>query len=173
MTQWTSATAGDLIRHIIERHHQYLRAALPRLEGLAQEAARRDDKDGPLPALQRTFLELKRELESLLWKEEMVLFPLVVGMEEARAAARPVPPSHCGSVANPIRVMEFEHDGAKRALAEMRRLTNGYSLAADAPDARRELFAGLAELEGDLSEHIRLENDVLFPKAVQLEAQPA
>jgi len=164
---WTSAPIGGLIRHILERHHEYLRAALPRIEGLAVEAAQWDDK---VLALQRTFLELKRELESHLWKEETVLFPLVLALDEARAAGRPTPSPHCGSVANPIRVMEFEHDGAKRALAEMRRLTGSYTAA---EESRQALYAGLAELETDLLEHIRLENDILFPRAARLEGHPA
>jgi len=167
---WTSAPIGGLIRHILERHHEYLRAALPRIEGLAVEAAQWDDK---VLALQRTFLELKRELESHLWKEETVLFPLVLALDEARAAGRPAPSSHCGSVANPIRVMEFEHDSAKRALAEMRRITGGYSATGDASESSQALYAGLAELETDLFEHIRLENDVLFPRTAQLEGRPA
>jgi regulator of cell morphogenesis and NO signaling len=76
---------------------------------------------------------------------------------------------HCGTVANPIAQMEHEHDNAGEALAEMRRLTSDYSLPADACPTFAELYQSLQELEADLHEHIHLENNILFPKAVAAE----
>jgi regulator of cell morphogenesis and NO signaling len=108
-----------------------------------------------------------------MWKEEMVLFPLVLGLEEARMSGRPAPPAHCGSIRNPIRVMEQEHSNATEALADLRRLSDGYTPSGDAGDNFRALYTGLAELDADLHRHIDLENDHLFPRAVQLEASLA
>lgn len=170
-TDWSLAPLASLTGHIVEKHHAYLRTALPRLATLATAAIVGDGESREqLQKLQRVFLDLKEELESHLWKEEMVLFPLVAALDGAHQAEGPAPLSHCGSVANPIRVMEFEHDNAEGALAEMRRLASNYGIPAGAPEASRVLFAGLAELEADLHQHIHLENDILFPRVVELEA---
>jgi regulator of cell morphogenesis and NO signaling len=157
---WMAAPLSDLVQHILDTHHRYLREALPRLSRLSEEAVQ----------VQRTFESLRAELESHMWKEEMVLFPLVLGLEEARMSGRPAPPSHCGSIRNPIRVMEQEHTSANEALAELRRLSDGYTPPGDAGDNFRALYTGLAELEADLHRHIDLENDHLFPRAAELEA---
>ena len=94
----------------------------------------------------------------------MILFPLIKAMESGRRAA-----SHCGSVNNPIGVMEHEHDNAGRALDAMRKLTGDYTLPPDACNTYRALFHGLVELEADLHRHIHLENNILFPRASELE----
>ena len=159
---WASAPLADLIRHILDTHHNYLRRELPRLAELLARSERPGDT---LEALRNTFSELKNELESHMWKEESVLFPMIRGLEAARAAGQPASPSHCGSVRNPIRVMELEHDSAVRALAEMRCITSGYELSEDADEGRRMLFTGLTELEADLRQHIHLENDILHQRA--------
>ena len=169
---WTSAPLAVLIRHIVDTHHRYLRDALPRLTQLAEEVvqARLENHGDTLLPVQQTIQELRGELESHMWKEEMVLFPLVIGLEEARMAGRSAPPVHCGSVLNPIRVMEREHATAGRALAELRRLTSDYTPPGDASQSYRALYAGLAELEADLHQHIHLEDNTLFPRAAELEA---
>ncbi len=168
-TDWALAPASSLIDHILSTHHQYLKRELPRLTQLAEEAVETGGA-GPLPSIQTKLVELRAELESHLWKEEMVLFPLITGLEDARDQGRSAPASHCGSVNNPIRVMEFEHEGAKGALAELRRLAEGYARKEDDSPRQRALFAGLEGLEADLLRHICLEDEVLFPKAAALEA---
>lgn len=166
---WTSAPLSALIRHILDTHHAYLRDALPKLSQLVQNAA----PDEALPAIAQVYRDLRSELESHMWKEEMVLFPLIEGMEAAEATGQPAPPSHCGSVRNPIHVMESEHVNAKHALAELRRLTGGFTAPAGASADSRNLLTGLAELETDLHSHIHLEDDILFPRAGELESRLA
>jgi regulator of cell morphogenesis and NO signaling len=102
-------------------------------------------------------------------KEEMVLFPYIVGMEEATLAGEPLLPPPFGTVRNPVRMMEHEHDSAGEALRELRSLTNGYTAPADGCATFRALYAALAELEGDLHQHIHIENNVLHPRAVAME----
>jgi regulator of cell morphogenesis and NO signaling len=131
--------------------------------------AHREHHRAMLEPLAETFLALRDELGSHLMKEEMVLFPLMRSLEAASAAGLPSPPSHCGSVNNPIRVMVHEHDDAGSALARMRQLTAGYAVPADACNTFRGLFHGLQELEGDLHRHIHLENNILFPRAAAIE----
>lgn len=170
---WTASPLGELIAHIVDRHHGYLREALPRIGQMAAkvvEAHRARHADTLVP-LQETFTALRDELESHMWKEEMVLFPLIRSMEEAAAGGSGLPPSHCGSVNNPIRVMEHEHASAAHALDEMRRITGGYTAPEDACITYRAYFEELQQLERDLHRHIHLENNILFPRAAELEAR--
>jgi regulator of cell morphogenesis and NO signaling len=166
---WTSAPLSALIRHILDTHHAYLRGVLPKLSLLIQAGEREE----PLREVGQIYRDLRSELESHMWKEEMMLFPLIEGLETAEAADRQAPPSHCGSVRNPIRVMESEHGNAKHALAELRRLTDGFAAPAGASTPFRNLLTGLAELETDLHSHIHLEDDILFPRAGELEGRLA
>ncbi|MGC9945480.1 MAG: hemerythrin domain-containing protein [Bryobacteraceae bacterium] len=115
-------------------------------------ADRATHADSLLP-LGETFQALRQELEAHMMKEELVLFPMI------RAGS--------SSVANPIRVMEQEHDSAGLALERMRAVTGNYTLPTDACNSYRALFAGLQELEADLHRHIHLENNILFPRAAQ------
>jgi regulator of cell morphogenesis and NO signaling len=100
-----------------------------------------------------------------MMKEERILFPAI--RQLAQSAARPGFPF--GSVANPIRMMELEHDGAGDALAKIRELTNDYTTPADVCPTYRALIDGLAELERDMHEHVHKENSILFPKAIERE----
>jgi regulator of cell morphogenesis and NO signaling len=170
---WTSAPLSALIRHILDTHHAYLRSALPKLTQLVRTAAPAagGEQGEALQAIAQVYRDLRGELESHMWKEEMVLFPLIEGLETAEATGRPAPSSHCGSVRNPIRVMESEHGDAKHALAELRRLTGGFAAPAGASNDFRNLLTGLAELETDLHSHIHLEDDILFPRAGELEGR--
>jgi regulator of cell morphogenesis and NO signaling len=112
---------------------------------------------------------LTEDLAPHMRKEEQVLFPYIVALEEAALRGGPRPSSCFGSARNPIRMMMAEHDAVGEILAELRAATSGYTLPADACDSFRALYAGLQELENDLRRHIQLENDVLFPGAIRLE----
>ena len=169
-TDWQSVSLDSLIGHILDTHHVYMKSQLPRLEAMLEKILA---KHGPhhgdfLLPLAATFRPMKEELDGHLLKEEMVLFPLIRRLESGGS-----PPDggfHCGSVQNPIRVMLMEHDSAGDALARMRQLTAGYSLPADACATWRAFYAGLAEMERDLHQHIHLENNILFPRAIAMEA---
>lgn len=167
-------TLAELAEHIVERHHSYLRTNLP---SIAQKAQRVVEAHGETHAflkdLQRVFTGLSAELGQHMMKEEMVLFPLAAGMEEAENLGTAAPPAPCGSVQNPIRMMEHEHDDAGRALEELRRLTSNFNPPEDACNTFRALYAQLEDLERDLHMHIRLENNILFPRAANLEQRLA
>ena len=166
-TGWQAAPINELIAHICHRHHVYLKSELPKLAKMAGLAAPRDPF---LAALHSVILELKGELESHMWKEEVVLFPLILNLVEAERNGTPPPPAHCGSVKNPIRVMEMEHAGAKNALDEIARLASCHSADAQSQTALSDLLGGLRDLDADLRRHIHLEDDILFPRAARLEA---
>jgi regulator of cell morphogenesis and NO signaling len=102
-------------------------------------------------------------------KEEMVLFPYILRMEEAVVAKEPVLPPPFGSVRNPVAMMMNEHDGAGSALRNMRQISNGYAAPPDACISFQTLYRALAAFEADLHQHIHLENNVLFPRAIEME----
>jgi regulator of cell morphogenesis and NO signaling len=158
--------AGELVDHIVEIHHTYLRRELPRLSALMEKVTAAHGARHPeLAGLCDTFNDLREELESHMIKEERVLFPLIKQLEAAVASF----PIHCGTVENPIRVMEHEHQTVGVALARMREFTHGYHPPADGCLSMKALYDSLANLETDLHHHIHKENNILFPRASELE----
>jgi regulator of cell morphogenesis and NO signaling len=158
---------GALADHIESTHHAYLKEELPQLVEKADRVAQKHAwRDPRLPAIAQTMHELADEMFSHMAKEENVLFPLVRELEQKGAVSH-----SCGSLANPIRQMESEHDSAGSALERLRELTDGFKPDADSCNTHRAMLAGFAQLEGDLHEHVHKENNVLFPRALALEAQ--
>jgi regulator of cell morphogenesis and NO signaling len=168
---WQTAPLDELVAHIVETHHAYLKLDLPvlsaRIEKVVAVHGARDPER--LRRLAAVFAGLRSELELHLHKEEAILFPFVARYGRAETQGRPVPPVPFGSVANPIAVMEREHDGAGDALAEIRELTGNYATPEWACATVRALYEGLEALEKDLHVHIHLENNILFPRAIALE----
>ncbi|MBI2297557.1 MAG: iron-sulfur cluster repair di-iron protein [Armatimonadetes bacterium] len=165
---WTQATLTELADHIEATHHQFLREALPRLAQLTAKIAQVHGERHPeLREVSRIFLGLRSELEMHMMKEEEILFPLCRQLESAAGPTA----FHCGSIGNPIRVMEFEHDNAGQALAALARLTGGYQAPEDGCNTYRATLDGLRELEDDLHAHIHKENSILFPRALAVEAE--
>lgn len=156
----------ELVDHIEDLHHTYLKDELPRLSMLAEKVAGvHGDRHPELVEVDATYAELRAELEPHLMKEERVLFPMV-----RELAADPTARFHCGSVRNPISVMLGEHDRAGSLLARLRHLTGGFEAPDDACASYQALYRGLAELEADTHLHIHKENNLLFPAVVALEA---
>jgi regulator of cell morphogenesis and NO signaling len=157
-----TATMRELIDHIVTIHHAYLHRELPRLADLADRVVDAHGSRHPeLRELREVFLSLKSELRLHMLKEEKIVFPMIARLE----VAMEVPELYCGSVGNPILVMEHEHDDAGADLARLRALTDGYTPPPDACPTYRALLDGLAGLEADLHMHIHEENNILFPRA--------
>lgn len=166
-TDWTAASLDELIANILNEHHAYLRRELPRLaEITAKVHSVHGERHPELAEVRQTYDGLRAELEAHMIKEEQILFPLIQAMESFQTLEA----AHCGSVQNPIRVMEHEHDSAGAALARMRKLTNDFTPPEDGCNTYRAMLYGLAELEADLHLHIHKENNILFPRATELEA---
>jgi regulator of cell morphogenesis and NO signaling len=100
-------------------------------------------------------------------KEERVLFPYIIRMEEAAMTNEPLPAPPFGTVRNPVRVMMAEHDAAGYVLGRMREASANYTVPADGCISYKTLYSALAELEVDLHQHIHLENNILFQRAVE------
>ena len=165
---------AELAEYIVDRHHSYLRTNLP---SIAQKASRvvavHGGAHGFLPDVERVFQGLADELVQHMMKEEIVLFPLIGRMEQAAELGQAPPAAPGGSVNNPIRMMEHEHDDAGRALEILRELTSDFTLPDGACNTFRALYAQLEDLERDLHTHIHLENNILFPRAAALEQRLA
>jgi regulator of cell morphogenesis and NO signaling len=157
-----------LIDHIVSTHHAYVRAAtLGIAHHLAKLVTVHGERHLELVRIAEAFDQLSHELHQHMMKEEHVLFPYIRELgDPGWSAARPSP---FGSVENPIRMMEREHREAGDEMHLLRLLTDGYTPPDDACTTYRVCFAELAQFERDLHRHVHLENNVLFPKAVELE----
>ena len=167
---WQAAPLAGLIAHIRTAHHKYTREEIARLGPLFDKVCSVHGKNHPeLDAMRDTFGGLAQELTMHMMKEEMMLFPYIVRMEEAAIEKAPVVPAPFGSVRNPVLMMMHEHDSAGDALRSLRQASNGYAAPAGACTSFQTLYRALAEFEADLHQHIHLENNILFPRAIEME----
>ena len=171
---WAKEPLADLVAHIRNTHHQYTRTEITRLRPLFDKVCSVHGERHPeLPRMRAIFADLAQELTTHMMKEEMVLFPYIVRMEEAMVENSIVLPGPFGSVRNPVAMMMHEHDGAGQALADLHAASSGYQPPADACASYRSLYQALAEFEADLHQHIHLENNILFPRAIEMEKTQA
>jgi regulator of cell morphogenesis and NO signaling len=168
---WNTAPLSELVAHINGKHHEYLKSELPRIsERLAKVVRVYGAQDAAtLSTLPHLYEALRDELESHLAKEENILFPFVERMEVFASRNRPLPPLPFGTIGNPIDCMEAEHEDAGDALRQMRAATHDYKLPAHACVTYKALFDSLRDLEADLHMHIHLENNILFPRVIEME----
>jgi regulator of cell morphogenesis and NO signaling len=169
---WNTAPLHELADHIVAKHHEYLKSEMPSIGARLEKVYRvyNHRRGDTLIGLPEVFSGLQDEMTSHMRKEEMVLFPAIVACEAAVKAGSNFPSLPFGSVANPIRMMESEHDSAGEAVAAIRKITNEYEIPDYACVTYRALITGLQELEQDLHLHVHLENNILFPRALDLEA---
>lgn len=170
-TDWATASLSALSQHIVNIHHAFVRRELPRLAQLAEKVVgKHGDTKPELPAIQTALASLTEELMQHCAKEEIVLFPYVSKLERALSEGTPAPEACFPSVVSPIAVMTQEHESAGALVAQMRRLSNGFAPPVGACPTFLAFYSGLHEFEQDLHQHIHLENNILFPRAVALEA---
>jgi len=167
---WSLEPLAKLSEHIVSKHHAYVKAELPRLEMLAEKVVRRHGDTQPhLLELQRLVGEISTEMAQHMTKEEIVLFPHIAKLEYAHAAGTPAPRGCFDSVERPIAVMTQEHEHAGTALAQIRELSQEFTPPVGACPTYRAYYQGLHEFEQDMHRHVHLENNVLFPRAIELE----
>ncbi len=168
---WTDKSLGSLIAHIVARHHAFVKHELPRLALLAQKVVNRHgSRLAELPAIAAILTNLDEELTQHLAKEESILFPYVASLEQSLSFGTAKPHGCFASVASPIAMMTQEHDAAGTLMAEIRRLSGNFTTPQDACPTFHAFYDGLRDFEQDLHQHIHLENNILFPRAVELEA---
>jgi regulator of cell morphogenesis and NO signaling len=167
---WTQSSLAELTAHIIERHHRYVRDEAPRIERLLKTVVDRHAKAHPeLNEIQETFAALSSELFAHMLKEERVLFPFLEEMENAARFGVGAPYACFNSVRTPISRMLDDHDDAGALTARIRDLSAGHRAPEGSCPTYRGLYQALEEFERDLHQHIHLENNILFPRAVEIE----
>lgn len=163
-----SMKAGELIDHIVSTHHRFVKENSQAIEQLVTKVASRHQLQHPeLKQLEARVLHLLKELQLHLRKEEHILFPAILLLEQQQQENAP----HRGIVLSGVKMLRAEHESSGEELRAFRELTNGYALPEDACNSYTMLFEMLKRFESDLLIHIHLENNILFPKAVQLEQQ--
>jgi regulator of cell morphogenesis and NO signaling len=161
-----------LIQHIVRVHHLSVRQVLPGLAEMGSKvAAKKRDRAPELVKLAALLEKLRGDMYAHIEKEERVLFPLITQMDQESIAAYPAAHTCFRSVTHPIFMMEQEHESADHIMAELIRVTNHFESPSWACATHIALFSGLREFEADFRQHVHLENDVLFPRAIQLEAE--
>lgn len=152
--QWSNAPLAELVAHILQRYHERHREQLRLAIELALKVEQVHDDHADCPhGLAEHLHDMLQELESHMRKEEQVLFPLITQGRGPQAGA-------------PITVMRMEHDQHADALVRLDRLTGGLNLPAGACGTWTRLYDELRTFRQDLVDHIRLENTVLFPNAL-------
>jgi regulator of cell morphogenesis and NO signaling len=168
---WQNQPLADLVAHITATHHVFIRTESPRIEALAAKVVGVHGKNHvELAQVKQIFSALNEELTVHLMKEEQILFPFILRMEESFVAGESAPPAMFGTVMNPIRMMMNEHDGAGEALRSLRHVTSDYKVPDDACISYRTLYQALQDFEADLHQHIHKENNILFPRAAAMES---
>ncbi len=168
--EWSKASLKELQEFIITTHHVFTRDMLGTVNQLAVKVADRHGMaHGEVLRVRTLVQKLVSDLLPHMMKEEQILFPYVEELEATTAVGDEPPMPFFGTVQNPIRMMVAEHDAAADILTELRATTDNYKLPGDACISFRALYERLNDLEQDLHRHIHLENNVLFPRAAEME----
>jgi len=170
--EFQKLSLSELISHIIKTHHVFTKSEMGRIQALAGKVIGVHGANHPeLLTVGELFQQLCADLNPHMFKEEQILFPYIIAMEQAETQNQPVPFAPFGTVKNPVRMMMMEHDTAGDILRKLRAVTSDYRVPADVCISYQTLYQALEGLEKDLHQHIHLENNVLFPKAVELESR--
>ncbi len=162
----------ELIMYILDNHHVYTKAEMTRLETLVEKVVAAHGENHPELRWVGCLLQhLSQDLRSHMFKEEQILFPYIVQMEKAVLQRRSAPHADFGAVNNPVRLMMMEHETAGELLGELRNVSSNYRVPANGCLSYPSLYQGLEALEKDLHQHIHLENNLLFPRAVEMEGR--
>ncbi len=167
---WDHEPISEIISFIVGTHHLYTRAALAMLASVATKVREvHGANHEELHRVEKLVYELSDDLLPHMLKEEQVLFPYINAVEDASMVGKEPPLPFFGTARNPIRMMVLEHEAAGEKLLEIRTLTADFNLPSEACTSYRTLYHKLEELEQDLHRHIHLENNMLFPRAIEVE----
>lgn len=168
---WIVVPLNELTHHIREKHHGYVREAIPRTRALSDKVATKHGANHTeLAEIGKLFAEVGREMIVHMQKEEQILFPYIDAVDRAVNTHVSVEPPFFQTLKNPIHAMIQEHDAAGDLVRQIRVLSSEHTPPGDACTSFKALYEALREFEADLHQHVHLENNVLFPGAVELEA---
>lgn len=163
----------DLLADYVEKtHHRYVEEKTPVLQQFLDKLCKVHGGSHPeLFEIKQLFDGCAQDLASHMKKEELMLFPFIKNMVKAKIDGSAIPQPPFGTVENPVNMMKHEHTVEGERLRQIAELTNEYTPPADACNTYKVTFAMLQDFENDLHKHIHLENNILFPKAIQLEKE--
>lgn len=168
---WVSAPLAELTRHIREKHHKYVREAIPRVRALLEQVKAKHGENHPeISDIRMLFIEVGQEMIMHMQKEEQILFPYIDAVERSVKEKKTLEPPFFGTVRNPIQAMMSEHDSAGELVKQIRRASSEYTPPVDACTSYQALYQELRQFQEDLHQHVHLENNILFPRAVEMEA---
>jgi regulator of cell morphogenesis and NO signaling len=171
-TRFGTWDLSTLVSYIVGNHHAFVRQSMPITLAHTKKVATVHGENHPeFVEVAQLFAAVAEEMASHMLKEEQILFPYILDMEQAAFGAGQLPPARFGTVRAPIRMMEAEHESAGDAMARIRSLTSGYAIPDGACTTYRVCLQELEAFERDLHEHVHLENNILFPKAAELESK--
>lgn len=158
--------------YIINTHHKYVTEANNLIIQYSDKVAKvHGHHYVEVVKINELFHEIANELNLHMQKEEMILFPYIKQLAEAKKNNSTITPPGFGTVQNPINMMEHEHDIAGDIIKEIAVLSDNFTPPESACNTFRALYAKLEEYQNDLFQHIHLENNILFPKAISLEKE--
>lgn len=164
----------QVVARILQHHHVYVRQQIPVIQAYTHKLAAKKGAAHPeMIVLAKAFDQLAVDLEHHLAKEENILFPFIEALLTARRLSHHAPRTPFGTIQNPVRVMELEHQHAGEDMRHIRAITNDYQPPADACPTWRACYLELEAFERDLHTHVHLENNILFPAAGRLEEELA
>jgi regulator of cell morphogenesis and NO signaling len=162
-----------LIDYIVNTHHKYVLKMNPIISEHTKKIASVHSKNHPeLIEIAQSFSVVYKDLKQHMLKEEEMLFPYIKYLVQTqKQGGTKVEPPFFGTVRNPIHMMKAEHKAAGDELFGIRKLSDNYTIPSDACNTFMVTFKELKEFEEDLHKHVHLENYILFPKAIKLEAE--
>ena len=159
-----------LVDYIVNNHHSYVLTSIPSIEQhLEKVIAAHGERHPYIAEINMIFASLKDELLMHMAKEEKMLFPYIKKLNNAYKNNLEIAVPPFGAVSNPIRMMEDEHEAAGSSMQDINRITGGFKPPESACGTFRLLYSELKDFEADLHVHVHLENNILFPKAIELE----
>ncbi len=169
-TDYNSWKLDFLTDHIINVHHTYVEENSPMMLQYAQRVNHvHGNHYAELAEIETLVKQVVMELGAHMKKEELILFPFIKKLVKTEKVGGAVPAIHFGTVENPIKMMEAEHEEAGDIMRKIAELSNNFTPPQEACNTYRAFYSKLEEFEQDLHQHVHLENNILFPKALNLE----
>lgn len=172
LDSFVSWELDKLADYIVQTHHSYVRSTIPTLLAHTDKiAAVHGERHAELLKIRDIFEGVGEEMAAHLLKEERVLFPFIKALAESARSGLPTQRPPFQTIQNPIRMMEAEHVSAGDGMGNIRVASRQYAVPTDACTTFRITYQELEAFEMDLHKHVHLENNILFPKAIELERQ--
>lgn len=161
--QFNEMSLTELAEYIVRVHHQYVKTNMPGIHSyILQVAAKHGDRFPYMNQVLILFSEIKEEMDRHMMKEEKILFPRIKLLEIDAGNI-----SNLAFLAEPINIMEEEHDTAGSTMQQIRELTNNYEAPEGACTTFKLALSSLQAFEHDLHQHVHLENNILFPRTIE------